>query len=180
MVWKYHLGDPLSLIESEERWTGFGIPFWKEDPCEELRRDGMASSIDVSETKNELVVKAELPGMDSKDIDISMSNGFLTIKGEKKHEKEEKDENYHLIERSYGSFTRSVRLPKEVQSEKIMASFKNGVLRVTLPKSEEAKKKRSKSKSNKNDSKDLSQEGRPFGRPSCFSFFVVDDDYRHE
>jgi HSP20 family protein len=103
-------------------------------------------SIDVSETKSDLVIKAELPGMDAKDIDISMNNGFLTIKGEKKHEREEKDENYHLVERSYGSFTRSVRLPREVQSDKITASFKNGVLRVTLPKSEEAKKKEIKIK----------------------------------
>jgi HSP20 family protein len=103
-------------------------------------------SLDVSETKNDLVIKAELPGMDPKDIDISLGNGFLTIKGEKKQEKEEKDENYHLIERSYGSFTRSVRLPREVQSDKITASFKNGVLRVTLPKSEEAKKKEIKIK----------------------------------
>ena len=103
-------------------------------------------SIDVSETKNELVIKAELPGLDPKDIDISMNNGYLTIKGEKKHEKEEKDENYHLIEKSYGSFTRSVRLPREVQNDKITASFKNGVLRITLPKSEEAKKKEIKIK----------------------------------
>jgi HSP20 family protein len=103
-------------------------------------------SIDVSETKSDLVIKAELPGMDPKEIDISMNNGLLTIKGEKKHEREEKDENYHLVERSYGSFTRSVRLPKEVQGDKITASFKNGVLRVTLPKSEEAKKKEIKIK----------------------------------
>ncbi len=103
-------------------------------------------SIDVSETKSDLVIKAELPGMDPKDIDISMNNGFLTIKDEKKHEREEKDENYHLVERSYGSFTRSVRLPREVQNDKITASFKNGVLRVTLPKSEEAKKKEIKIK----------------------------------
>ena len=68
------------------------------------------------------------------------------LKSSKKQEKEEKDENYHLIERSYGSFTRSVRLSKEVQSDKITASFKNGVLRVTLPKSEEAKKKEIKIK----------------------------------
>jgi HSP20 family protein len=75
-----------------------------------------------------------------------MNNGYLTIKGEKKNEKEERDENYHLIERSYGSFTRSVRLPREVQSDKITASFKNGILKITLPKSEEAKKKEIKIK----------------------------------
>jgi HSP20 family protein len=118
-------GRPVRRVEDDKEW----IP-----------------SVDVSETKNDLVVKAELPGMDPKDIDISLNHGILTIKGEKKQEKEEKDENYHFIERSYGSFTRSVRLPREVQSNKIVASFKSGVLRVTLPKSEEAKKKEIKIK----------------------------------
>lgn len=103
-------------------------------------------SLDVSETKNDLVVKAELPGMDPKEIDISLSEGVLTIKGERKQEKEEKEENYHLIERSYGSFTRSFRLPREVQSEKISTSYTDGGLKVTLPKSEEAKNKESKIK----------------------------------
>jgi len=98
-------------------------------------------SLDVAETKNEIVVKAEVPGLDPKDIDISLSDGLLTIKGEKKQEREEKEENYHLVERSYGAFTRSIQLPKEVQRDKISASYKNGVLKVTLPKSEEAKKK---------------------------------------
>ncbi|HYA90528.1 MAG TPA: Hsp20/alpha crystallin family protein [Thermodesulfobacteriota bacterium] len=103
-------------------------------------------SLDLAETDNELVVKAELPGMDSKDIDISLSDGMLTIKGEKKQEKEEKKSDYHFIERSYGAFTRSIRLPKQVQREKISASYKNGLLRITLPKSEEAKKKEVKIK----------------------------------
>ena len=105
-------------------------------------------SLDVAETKNEIVVKAEVPGLEPKDIDISLSDGLLTIKGEKKQEREEKEENYHLVERSYGSFTRSIRLPKEVQSDKINASYKNGVLKVVLPKSEEAKKKEVKIKVN--------------------------------
>ena len=87
-----------------------------------------------------------MPGLDPKDIDISLSDGLLTIKGEKKQEREEKEENYHLVERSYGSFARSVRLPGETQSDKISASYKNGVLKVTLPKSEEAKKKEIKIK----------------------------------
>jgi len=103
-------------------------------------------SLDVAETKNELVVKAEVPGMDAKDIDISLSNGMLTIKGEKKQEREEKEADYHLVERSYGSFTRFVQLPAEVQSDKISASYKNGILKITLPKSEEAKKKEIKIK----------------------------------
>ena len=103
-------------------------------------------SLDVSETKNELVVKAEIPGMDAKDIDISLSDGVLTIKGEKKQEKEEKEADYHLVERSYGAFVRSVRLPKEVQGDKISASYKDGILKIALPKSEEAKKKEIKIK----------------------------------
>jgi HSP20 family protein len=103
-------------------------------------------SLDVSETKNEVVVKAEVPGMDPKDIDLSLSDGVLTIKGEKKQEKEEKEANYHLVERSYGAFVRSVRLPREVQSDKISASYKDGILKIALPKSEEAKKKEIKIK----------------------------------
>jgi len=103
-------------------------------------------SLDVAETKNDIVVKAEVPGMDPKDIDISLSNGLLTIKGEKKQEREEKEGDYHLTERSFGTFTRAIQLPAEVQSDKIEASYKNGVLKVTLPKSEEAKKKEIKIK----------------------------------
>jgi HSP20 family protein len=103
-------------------------------------------SVDVSETKNDIVVKAEMPGMDPKDIDVSLSDSHLMIKGEKKHEKEEKEEDYHFVERSYGSFVRSVHLPKEVKHDKISASYKNGVLKIVLPKSEEAKTKELKIK----------------------------------
>jgi HSP20 family protein len=103
-------------------------------------------SLDISETKGDLVVKAEIPGIDPKDIDISLNEGVLTIKGEKKQEKEEKEEGYHLVERSYGSFTRSIRLPREIQNEKINASYKNGVIKITLPKTEEARKKEVKIK----------------------------------
>ncbi|MFB3885332.1 MAG: Hsp20/alpha crystallin family protein [Thermodesulfobacteriota bacterium] len=103
-------------------------------------------SLDIAETKNELVVKAEVPGMDPKNIDISLSDGVLTIKGEKKQEKEEKEADYHLVERSYGAFSRSVQLPSEVQEDKISAAYKDGILKITLPKSEEAKKKEIKIK----------------------------------
>jgi HSP20 family protein len=103
-------------------------------------------SLDLAETKNEFVVKAEVPGMTPKDINISLAQGVLTIRGEKKQEKEEKEENYHFVERSYGSFSRSVRLPGEVQSDKIKAAYKDGILRVTLPKTEETKKKEVKIK----------------------------------
>lgn len=103
-------------------------------------------ALDVSETKDEIVVKAEVPGMEAKDIDISLSGEVLTIKGEKKQEKEQKEENYHMVERSYGAFSRFVRLPQEVQGDKIVAKCKDGVLKITLPKSEKAKAKEIKIK----------------------------------
>ncbi len=108
--------------------------------------EGWMPALDVTETKDNLIVKAELPGIDPKDVEISLSGNILTIKGEKKQEKEEKDENYHLVERRYGSFVRSIRLPVEVQEDKIEASYKNGVLKVVLPKSEKAKRKEIKIK----------------------------------
>ncbi len=103
-------------------------------------------SLDVAETKNDIIVKAEVPGMDPKDIDISLSDGMLMIKGEKKQEREEKEQDYHLVERSYGAFSRSIQLPKGTKQGKISASYKNGVLNIVLPKSEEAKTKEVKIK----------------------------------
>ncbi len=100
-----------------------------------------APSVDVSETKDKVVVQAEIPGIDPKDIDVSLNSGVLTLKGKKKQELEEKDENYHLVERSYGSFSRSVRLPAEVQEDEVKASYKDGILKITLPKTERAKEK---------------------------------------
>ncbi|AEB07907.1 Hsp20/alpha crystallin family protein [Desulfobacca acetoxidans] len=98
-------------------------------------------SVDVSETADKIVVKAEIPGIDAKDIDISLSGDMLTIKGEKKSEREEKEENYHLVERNYGSFSRTMRLPVSVEADKIEAAYKQGVLTVTCPKKEEVKAK---------------------------------------
>lgn len=98
-------------------------------------------SVDVSETADKLTVTAEIPGIEPKDIDISISGDLLTIKGEKKAEREEKEENYHLIERSYGAFSRTIRLPVSVETDKIEATYKNGVLTITCPKKEEVKAK---------------------------------------
>jgi HSP20 family protein len=98
-------------------------------------------AIDVSESGDKVTVKVEVPGMDAKDIEISMVGDTLTIKGEKKVEKEEKDENYHMVERSYGSFVRALRMPAPVNAEKIEANYKNGVLTITCPKKEEVKPK---------------------------------------
>ena len=98
-----------------------------------------APSMDVSETKDAVMVKAEVPGMESKDIQISLQEQLLTIKGEKQQEKEEKEERYYRMERTYGSFTRSVRLPVAVDGSRVTAAFKNGLLTVTLPKTPAAK-----------------------------------------
>jgi len=98
-------------------------------------------AMDLSETADKVVVKAEVPGMEPKDIDISLSGDLLTIRGEKKSEREEKKENYHLVERSYGSFSRSVRLPAAVNADKIEARYEKGVLTITCPKKEKVKPK---------------------------------------
>jgi HSP20 family protein len=98
-----------------------------------------APSLDLSESKDAFVVKAEIPGMDAKDVEVSFQENVLTIKGEKKHEKEDKDERYHRVERTYGAFTRSVKLPVAVDGSKVNAAFKNGLLTVTLPKAPGAK-----------------------------------------
>jgi HSP20 family protein len=98
-------------------------------------------AVDVAEAADKITVKAEVPGLEPKDIDISLTGDILTIKGEKKSEREEKKENYHLVERSYGSFSRSLKLPAAVQADKIEASYKQGVLTVTCPKQEVVKPK---------------------------------------
>lgn len=96
-------------------------------------------AVDIVENEKSYGIIAELPGIDEKDIELKMSNDTLTIKGEKKEEKEEKGEGYYLSERRFGSFQRCFQVPDGVDASKIDASFKNGVLRVTLPKTAEAK-----------------------------------------
>lgn len=98
-------------------------------------------ALDVSETDDEFVVNAELPGIDPKEVDINLTGNLLTIKGEKKSEKEERGDGFHRMERSYGSFSRSLQLPCEVQEDKIEAHYKNGVLDLRLPKVESAKRR---------------------------------------
>ena len=102
--------------------------------------------VDVAETESALIVNVEIPGVDPKDIDVSLSGDTLLIEGEKKPETEEKEEDYHLVERNYGNFTRSIHLPVEIQNDKISASYKNGVLTVGLPKPERAQRKEIKIK----------------------------------
>jgi HSP20 family protein len=98
-------------------------------------------AVDIFETEGEIVVKAELPGMDRNDITLNLEKNVLTLKGDRKLEKETKDDNYHRIERSYGSFSRAFSIPATVDEEKISADYKEGVLKIVLPKKEQAKPK---------------------------------------
>ncbi len=100
----------------------------------------LVPSMDIAETDEAFEVKAELPGMDEKEVEITVADGLLTIRGEKKDETEDKGKSFHRIERSYGSFQRSLSLPPNVDEDKISADFTKGVLTVTLPKSEQAAK----------------------------------------
>ncbi|MBN1272120.1 MAG: Hsp20/alpha crystallin family protein [Candidatus Aminicenantes bacterium] len=108
-------------------------------------RDLVASTwtpaVDIYETEQELILTAELPGMEEDDIEIRIEDSNLTLKGERKFEKETKEENYHRIERAYGSFYRSFSLPPHIDQEKIKAENENGVLKITMPKKPEAKPK---------------------------------------
>ena len=127
----------LSRMEREmaslfDRWSR-GWP-WLLGESETL---GWAPAVDVVDRKDEVVLRADLPGLTDKDVELTVQEGFLTIRGERKEEKEEKEVNYYCCERSYGSFSRSLALPAGVNSEQISASFKNGVLEVHLPKTKE-------------------------------------------
>jgi HSP20 family protein len=101
-------------------------------------------SVDIYETENEIVLTAEVPGIDEKDIDIKIENNTLSLQGERKFEKETKEENYHRIERSYGSFFRSFTIPHNVDQDKIEAEHESGVLRILMPKKPETKPKKVK------------------------------------
>lgn len=136
--------SPFSLFRNEMNrlfdnfFRGFDIePF-------EKRLGSFYPDIDVTETDKEIKVSAELPGMDDKDIDVSLTKNALTLKGEKKEEKEEKKKDYYRMERSYGSFSRTIHLPVEIDTEKAKAQFKKGVLIITLPKTTKAIKETKK------------------------------------
>ncbi len=113
-------------------WSGIGPAEWTGE---------WTPALDVYQTDNEIVVQAELPGLTAKDIDISIKDDTLTLKGHKKSSEEVKEENYYRVERRYGSFERAIALPVEVKRDQIKATVKEGVLKVTLPKAEKAKPK---------------------------------------
>jgi HSP20 family protein len=111
-----------------------------------LSEDGVkarpwAPAVDIVETENELVLKADVPGVDLKDIDIQLENGTLSVRGERKFEKDERNKGFHRMERSYGSFVRIFTVPDTVDSEHVTAAYEAGVLTISLPKKEVAKPK---------------------------------------
>ncbi|MCU0572616.1 MAG: Hsp20/alpha crystallin family protein [Syntrophobacteraceae bacterium] len=115
--------------------------FLGEGSIAEALGEGWMPSVDVSETDEGFFIRAEIPGLEAGDIDVSIVGDRLTIKGEKRKEEEKSGEHFHSVERYYGSFQRSFTLPASAQSEKTEASFEKGVLKISIPKSEEAKSK---------------------------------------
>ena len=114
------------------------------DRDEALTTSTFAPAVDVYEDEHNVTLKIEVPGIDEKDIDVRVENNTLTVHGERKIEKEEKEENYRRVERQYGSFTRTFNLPQTVDTEKVSATYDKGVLKITLPKKAEAKPKQIK------------------------------------
>ena len=118
------------------------LAFWGNKDWEEpLSTTTYVPSVDIFETDNEVVVKAEMPGMNANDIDVRLEDNVLTLKGERHFEKDAKEENYHRIEREYGTFTRSFALPRTVNGDKVSAEYRDGILKIVLPKKEETKPK---------------------------------------
>ena len=130
--------NPFALLRREmdsvfdNFFRGFDLePF-------DARSGAFTPRVDVTENEKEIKISAELPGMDEKDIDVSLQNDMLTIKGEKREEKEDKGKDFYRMERSYGSFSRTIPLPAEVEIDNVDAKFKKGVLSITLPKTAKA------------------------------------------
>ncbi len=138
--------EPTSMEQEMERlfddmlgrpWRRLGLPDWWR------RRDLVPRqpAIEISEETDQVIVKAEIPGLKKEDLQVNLSEGLLTIRGERKHEEEKKEKGYFYSERSYGSFSRSIQLPTEVQSGKAGATFKDGILEIRLPKTEQARQR---------------------------------------
>jgi HSP20 family protein len=141
----------LSLIPIRDYESMRGLPLtgdWMERMFNEMlpslwkEEEGFYPELDIAETDEHIVVKADLPGIEVKDLDISLVNDVLTIRGERKETLEEKKEHYHRVERRCGLFHRSFTLPAEVKAEEIDAHYKDGVLTLSIPKSEVAKPKK--------------------------------------
>jgi HSP20 family protein len=129
---------PSPTLSREPFFRLFDTLF-NQDQGEDIGNRTWTPPVDVRETPDAYVVSAELPGLAREDIQITLENNILRLSGERKFERDEKQENYHRIERSYGAFTRSFALPTQVDGERVQAGFKDGVLTVTVPKAEAAR-----------------------------------------
>lgn len=134
--------DMVTLREKMNRM--FEDVFSGRSEDKELTAGTWAPSVDIFETENELVMTAEIPGIEEKDVEIKVEDNTLSIRGERKFEKETKEENYHRIERSHGSFYRAFTLPSSVDPERIQAEQENGVLKISMPKRQELKPRKVK------------------------------------
>lgn len=136
--------DPFGSLFREVQKTF--EDFSRRSPLAGLGSDMLAPRIDIAESKDAIDLTAELPGVDEKNVDVTLADGVLTIRGEKKAERDEKDKdkNWHVVERSYGSFSRTISLPFDPDSAKVEAKFEKGVLHIHLPKPAEVAKKQQK------------------------------------
>jgi HSP20 family protein len=134
-------GEIEELQKRMAKWMGLAPTRAAGNEKEMLTVCEWAPSVDITEDEKEFLVKADLPEVKKEDVKVTVENGVLTITGERKFEKEEKGKKYHRIERSYGNFLRSFTLPDTVEGAKVNAEFKDGVLKVHLPKTEKAKPK---------------------------------------
>lgn len=145
-------GHPLTSLR--ERWDRLfddffaDIPRWPSlrrpldvEPLRRLAGGDLTPAVDIKEQDNSYLISAELPGIDDKDITVELQDDLLTVRGEKRAQREEKDKSYHLTERSYGSFMRSFRLPPDADAGKASATFSKGVLSISVPKSAQAQSK---------------------------------------
>lgn len=148
------------MANIEKKRDGFFLPlerqmsrllsdFFGEYPTAKMPEMNWMPLLDVAETEDEVIVKAEIPGVEPGEVDITLQGDTLVLKGEKKEEREEKKKNFHHVERRYGSFYRSIGLPAMVQADKVKAESKDGTLTITLPKKEEEKAKSIKVNVNK-------------------------------
>lgn len=128
----------MRLERDMEEMFGRFLPAW---PFREGDRE-WAPAVDMIDHADEIILRADVPGLDEKDLEVTVHDGTVTIRGERKEEKEEKKEDYYCSERSYGAFARTLSLPTSVEADKVKATFKKGVLEVHLPKAKEAKGKK--------------------------------------
>jgi len=136
--------DPFRDLKSlqDEVNRLFSTNFSRSYGDEGIARGAWTPNVDIFENKDEIVLEAELPGMNREDFELTIENNVLTLRGERRFEKRDEADNYHRVERAYGAFTRSFTLPQTVSAENAAAEYKNGVLRVTLRKREEVKARR--------------------------------------